>query len=226
MYLQIVDMDKNDRHLLLQVRNPDNHKAPPMKFLCGHDERHWFTCAIPGIKGISTVKDAKQALKPREVVEAEIKGGIRVKDLHKRHRRLKNGQKIHRQGEFMFIPQPGYRPDETKFTTVILRNEPMRRGRGNPHIAEYLYRSGGEDVVVCTKHPNGVSPKEYEKIVKQNPDAAKWNWQRMKANAKVFVKGRITHIEHSTVDLGEIWHTVTLNTENNAPGFSNVRFLD
>jgi hypothetical protein len=31
------------RHLLLMARSWTKDK-----FLCGHDERHWFVCAVPG----------------------------------------------------------------------------------------------------------------------------------------------------------------------------------
>lgn len=62
----VMDVQKNDRHLLLMARDKD---GSPLKFLCGHDERHWFTCAVPG--GPSTVFQAKQALKPPEIVRAE-----------------------------------------------------------------------------------------------------------------------------------------------------------
>jgi len=227
MDLQVLDLQKDDRHLLLMAKETENARAVPQKYLCGHDERHWFTCAIPEVRGVSTVNGAKQALKPKEVVEAEIKGGIRPKDLHKRHRRLRSGKKIHRQGEFMFIPQPEFKPDTSKFTTIVLRNEPMRRGRsGNAHFAEYLFRMGGEDVLVCSRYPNGVTPSEHKKICEKDPLAKIWRWQRMKANATAYVKGKITHIEHSTVDLGDVWHLVTLNTEDKAINFGNVRFLD
>jgi hypothetical protein len=227
MDLQILDIKKDERHLLLMAKEGDNKKAKPKKYLCGFDERHWFTCAIPSVRGVSTVTSAKQALKPQEILEAEVKGNIRTKELHKRHRRLKSGQKIHRQGEFMFIPQPTFRPDESKFTTIILHNEPMRRGRSsNAHIAEYLFRLGGEDVMVSTYRPNGVTLSEYKNILVKNPDAKKYNWQRMKANATAYVKGKISHIEHSTVDLGDAWHLVTLNTEDKSINFGNVRFLD
>src|SRR5689334_7006241 len=41
---EVVDVDQAGRHLLLLARDGDNKT----KFLCGHDERHWFVCAVPG----------------------------------------------------------------------------------------------------------------------------------------------------------------------------------
>jgi len=40
--------------------------APGGKFLCGHDERHWFVAAVPG-RGVSNVRTAMEALKPAAV---------------------------------------------------------------------------------------------------------------------------------------------------------------
>jgi hypothetical protein len=41
--LEVVDVDRADRHLLLLVRDGEEKS----KFLCGHDERHWFVAAVP-----------------------------------------------------------------------------------------------------------------------------------------------------------------------------------
>jgi hypothetical protein len=41
--LEVVDVKPRDRHLLLLTR-VGREKS---KFLCGHDERHWFVAAIP-----------------------------------------------------------------------------------------------------------------------------------------------------------------------------------
>lgn len=219
--LSVLDIQKKDRHLLLMTRDT---RGNPLRYLCGHDERHWFTCAVPG--AITTVAQAKQALKPPEVVQAEIAGGVRKKDLQKRRRKLASGGKIIRQGEFMFIPDPNMVVKETGLSTV-LRNEPMRRGRGgNAHYAEYLFRRGGVTVHVCRKFPNGLTDTEYAEHMKRNPADKIMPWQIMKRDPEAFVKGRITHKEHSTVDLKNIWHKVALNTENLAAGARHVAFLD
>jgi hypothetical protein len=219
--VSVLDIQKKDRHLLLMTRSA---LGKPLRYLCGHDERHWFTCAVPG--GVSTVSQAKQALKPPEVVQAEVLGGVKAKNLHKHKRKMASGGKIIRQGEFMFIPQPSMIVKETGLSTV-LRNEPMRRGRGgNAHYAEYLFRRGGVTVHVCRNFPNGLTDIEYAEHIKKNPSDKILPWQIMKRDPEAFVKGRITHKEHATVDLKNIWHRVTLNTEDKAPGARFVSFLD
>src|SRR5689334_23162489 len=60
--VNVLQTDKRDRHLLLFVRPPE---GKPARFLCGHDEREWFVAAVPG--GASTVRQAKEALKPRAI---------------------------------------------------------------------------------------------------------------------------------------------------------------
>src|SRR6476620_3770640 len=60
--LFVVDVDRADRHLLLLVRD-GREKS---KFLCGHDERHWFVAGIPEAAPVGTVPQAKDALKPPE----------------------------------------------------------------------------------------------------------------------------------------------------------------
>jgi hypothetical protein len=62
--LQVLDVQPVDRHLLLMVReDKDKHK-----FLCGHDERHWFVAAIPEKAPVGTVRQAKEARKPSDIV--------------------------------------------------------------------------------------------------------------------------------------------------------------
>lgn len=216
--LFVLDQQPADRHLLLMARDPKNPKA---KFLCGHDERHWFTAAIPEYSRVSTVIGAKQALKPNELVQLEVFQGVRKKDLHKRRRKLKAGGRILRQGEFMFIPEPNFKPS----LDAALKNEILARG-GNPHRAQYLYREGGTTVYINSKYPNGLTQRHYEEFIKKNPKAKKWRWQVQVRDPIVHVKGKISHPEHATVNLGEIWHRVLLNTENKAKAAYNVAFID
>jgi len=220
----VLDVQKADRHLLLMARDPDNPKA---KFLCGHDERHWFTCAIPEGK-VTSVIQAKQALKPKELQNLEAREGLKTKRAHKRHRRLNSGIKVHRQGEFMFIPHKDFQPSKG-FSTVVLKNEPMQRGGGNAHMAQFLYRRGGTTVWVSAYSPearNGLTQRQYDSIRKRDPESGRYNWRTMVRDPEVFVKGHITHVEHKTLDLGDVWHKVVLNTENQARAARNVAFLD
>ena len=46
---------------------------------------------------------------------------------------------------------------------LVLKNEPIRRGAGKPHMVAEVFRSGGERILICNRHPNGVSETEYKK---------------------------------------------------------------
>src|ERR1700674_5340304 len=63
----VLDVQPADRHLLLLVREGKDKS----KFLCGHDERHWFVAGIPESAPVGTVRQAKEALKPAEVQTAQ-----------------------------------------------------------------------------------------------------------------------------------------------------------
>ncbi len=47
--VEVLDVKRADRHLLLMVREPTESagRETKSKFLCGHDERSWFVAAIP-----------------------------------------------------------------------------------------------------------------------------------------------------------------------------------
>ena len=202
--VSILDVQPKDRHLLLLARNGKDKS----KFLCGHDERHWFVAAIPESAPVGTVRQAKEALKPREVQNRQV--GLKAAERNKR----KNDAYI-RQGEWFFIPTP-LTPDNR----LILKNEPIRRGSGKPHMAEFCYRSGGTSVWVCRAYPNGVDEKTYKRLIKDYTD-----WRPMRRDAAVYVKGRITHADHKTINLVG-WHRVVMNTETSARAMRNVAFLD
>ena len=91
----VLDVQPADRHLLLLVRE-GNEKS---KFLCGHDESHWFVAGIPENAPVGTVRQAKEALKPVEVQTAQARQGLRA---NARNRR-KNAA-YRRQGEWFFLP--------------------------------------------------------------------------------------------------------------------------
>ena len=108
---------------------------------------------------------------------------------------------------------------------LVLRNEPLRRGSGKPHLVEELYRSGGETVHVCRQHPNGVTPDVYRSILQHNPDATRWGWQAMRRNPGVYARGTVRHSDHATITL-PFWHRVQMNTETQSRTMANVAFLD
>jgi hypothetical protein len=211
--VEVLDVQPADRHLLLMVREGgEKHK-----FLCGHDERHWFVAAVPESAPVGTVRAAKEALKPAEVQAVQARLALRSEARNRR----KNAA-YRRQGEWFFLPAPDLSVDEK----LVLRDEPLRRGNGGkPHWAESCYRTGGETVYVCRRYPNGINGAQYRRILDDDPDAGRWGWRVMSRNAQVYVRGRIRHADHKTITLHG-WHRVLMNTENQAKAMRNVAFLD
>src|SRR5690242_5790093 len=64
----VPDVQPDMRHLLLVAHRAGD--ADKQKFLCGHDERHWFAAAVPEVRGVSGVRTAIEALKPSDVRRA------------------------------------------------------------------------------------------------------------------------------------------------------------
>lgn len=217
--VEVLDLQPRDRHLLLMVRQPPERNGLPDlkdKFLCGHDERHWFVAGVPEQAAVSSVVDAKESLKP-DLVRA-LESGSKGKR-KKRHRR-KTATFV-RQGEWFFVPARGMVADKR----LVLRNEPLRRGRGKPHMCEQLIRTGGTTVYVCRQHPNGLTEGERKELLKQNPSCSRWNWQVMRRSPTVFVRGAVSHKDHATIQLND-WHRVVMNTENQSRAMESVAFLD
>ena len=46
---------------------------------------------------------------------------------------------------------------------------------------------------------------EYRKLLKKNPDAPKWGWKVMQRDPVVFVRGKVSHPDHTTIRL-DLWH--------------------
>jgi hypothetical protein len=207
---RVIDLRPDHRHLLLLS---ESDKA---KFLCGFDERHWFVCAVPG-EGVTNVRAAMEALQPAEVRQA-VQGQVK----RAKNRLRRRNEAFVRQGEWFFIPEPDLAVDEA----FVRRNEPLSRGGGGKaHMCQFAYRTAGELVMVCDRHPAGAPMSSYEKILRSNPKARNWNWRQMMRNAAVYARGRVWHPDHKTVVLG-CWHRVLMNTEHLAPGRNNVTFLD
>lgn len=215
--LSVLDTKAKDRHLLLMVKNYKNEK---IKLLCGHDERHFFSCGIPG-GNVSTVEDAKKSLLPSEFLDVHKKKKKSNRDLLKRKNRTGR-----RQGEWIFVKEENFNLPNG---AMILKNEPISRGQGSkPHICEELYREGGETVYVHPKYaPNGMSEGEMnqfrQKMKKEK--LSRVNFDIRKRNAKVYVRGDIKHGDHKTVHL-PCWHRVVMNTENQSKASQFSVFLD
>jgi hypothetical protein len=211
--VEVLDVEPRDQHLVLLARVP--HRLGHIvksRFLLGHDERHWFVAAIPEATAVSTVTAAKEALKPEIVVEREA--GVRTRV---RTRRI-NKARV-RQGEWFFVPARlrNFAP------LLILGNEPLRRGRGKPHVCQELYRMGGETVYVNRRNPNGITAVEFAQLGKRRQKRE--GWRLMVRDPRVFVRGTVRHPDHKTIFL-DGWHEVFMNTETRAAAMRNVAFLD
>ena len=211
--VSVLQSEPKQRHLLMLVRKTDE-KPQLDRFLCGHDEREWFVAAVPG--GASSVRQAMDALQPREVRDALARSHV-----SSRKRYARKNRAFRRQGEWFFVPEPSFVADEK----LVLRNEPLRRGAGKPHMVEQLYRTGGETVHVCTRHPNGITEKEYRELLRANPNAARWGWQMMRRNPGVYARGTVRHSDHDVIML-PFWHRVLMNTETQSRTMAHVAFLD
>lgn len=207
------DVRPDKRHLLLNSRPFGEVDAEKRKFLCGHDERHWFAANIPTANGISTIEDAMEALKPAIVRVSQSQAGVRAKEWNDRH----NAGFI-RQGEWFFIPMPRYSPG----SVVILNDEPLRRGNGKPHIVQYLTRTSGQTVYVCAQYRTPLSQTQYDRLLEKNEKARRWNWQTMRREPIVHAFGKVRHPDHATVRL-PFWHRVVMSGEQVG---RNVVFLD
>lgn len=208
--LSVINVDPADRHLLLMMKRGKD-KA---KFLCGHDERQWFVATVP--TNVTTVAKAMEALKPQPIQQAQRSSTADIQG--KRRRR----NKVYvRQGEWFFQPV-----DIKVEPLLILKNEPIQRGRGKPHMCEFLTRKNGETVYVSDLEPQGISADAYAQMPSERRRRTWWTPRRR--DAIVYVKGRITHSDHSVVVLND-WHRVLLNTEGQVRSSfatNNMAFLD
>ena len=211
--VNVVDAQPRLRHLVLMSRDDDGKH----KFLCGHDERHWFVAAVPETAAVSTVATAMEALKPVDIRRLQRQVAVKPRKLNRRRNEV-----FVRQGEWFFVPVGG------KFQlnkNLILRNEPLRRGGGKPHFVEELFRDGGETVYESTQHPNGLTPAQYERAISRQPKLRQLHWVVQRRNPRVFVRGKVRHADHKTIVLHD-WHQVLMNTETQAIAMRNVAFID
>jgi len=223
--LEVLDVAPELRHLLLLVRD-GHHKE---KYLCGHDERHWF---VAGVSPSATcVGRALAALQPQAVAE-------KAKVVRPAKRLRRRCVAFVRQGEWFFVPAPDLTPPALQ----VLRNEPLRRNmRSKPHVCDEVYRTGGVQVYVCPglplgwvqfsedeldRHAYGFTEDEREIYFRERPEARQWGWRVMARNPDVYVRGRVRHADHRTVIL-DLWHRVYLNNEQRSERFRfSVAFLD
>ena len=207
--VDVIDVRPRDGHLLLLARV----SGEKSKFLCGHDERHWFVAAVPedarGVTGVATAKAALQPDAVRALVDRK-----RPKDPFRR----RNSAYV-RQGEWFFIPAERLDPP----AALVLRNEPLSRGSGTAHVMQFAYRRGGEVIYVSRQHPMGISEPQYASLAPQ--EQRRGGWAQQVRDPEVYAKGAIRHPDHATVHLDQ-WHRVLMNTEQRANAMRHVVFID
>ena len=141
---EALDVRPKMRHLVLDV---SGWRLPISgRYLCGHDERHWFVASLPSDRRTATVRGAMETLKPDIVRREQKRKGVK----HRRYRR-KTAAYV-RQGEWFFLPRPLMHVGER-----AVRNGQLAREGGKPHGAEWLYRPEGRDetfVRGAVSHPD------------------------------------------------------------------------
>jgi len=192
-----------ERHLLLFTSEGE-------RFLCGHDERHWFVAEIT--EAVSTVRAAKRVLMPATILERA--GSINPSKLDNRRNVV-----FKRQGEWFFVPA-----ERDLGGQAILRNEPLiRNGRSKPHWCEELVRIGGETVYLV--EGLAYTEEELRQQVRREPSFRFKRRETRVANPEVYVRGHVSHPDHATIKL-EGWHQVIINRERPAKHSSKIVFLD
>jgi hypothetical protein len=214
--VRVLDVRQSDRQLLLSALDPQapvpDHRES--RFLCGRDESSWFVAAIPETADARDVQGAMDALKPDEVWES-----IRAWRLPMELRDQRRTAAFVRQGEWFFIPRPAL----TVPPSQVLEDEPISRAGGKPHLCQYLYRTGGEEVFVSNVHPNGLTKLEYDNLPRVERRGLRWT--RMARDARAYVRGCVRHVDHKSIWLRG-WHEVVMNTETKARAMEHVVFLD
>ena len=108
---------------------------------------------------------------------------------------------------------------------LVLRDEPLVRGSGKPHLVQELVRVGGEAVYVSAKRPQGITQAQYDKLIQRDAKVAHWGWRVMRRNPGVYARGTVSHADHATITL-PFWHRVMMNTETQSRTMAKVSFLD
>lgn len=132
---EILDVNRHLRHLVLDVTG---WRLPISgRYLCGHDESHWFVAGLQFGRKTETVRRAMESLKPDIVQREQRRLGVK-------HRRDRRKTKAYvRQGEWFFLP----RPKMTVTGPYVENHGQLARDGGKPHHVDEIYRVPGRDEV-------------------------------------------------------------------------------
>jgi hypothetical protein len=185
-----------NRHLVLSA----SQGSIEDRFLCGHDEQHWFVAGLPD-ETAANIQAPMEALKPVLVTTLERrKPG--------KHRRKSD---VHsRQGEWFFVPCPhaSIDPARVEQDGVLIRG-----AESQPHVCEFMYRDG-EREHECKRYPKlAFFESEYLEILKTRRKARQWGWRPLPYHPDIYVRGSISHPDHAALRL-ECWHRAELNLES------------
>lgn len=195
--LRVLHTLRDVRHLLLHAAGVEGGE----RFLCGHDERHWFVAAISA--RVTSVTEAKRALLPAALRDLSIVPEL----LARRHNDV-----FKRQGEWFFIPTDR---DLSKYP--IHRQEPLVRGRtGKPHLCAEIVRFGGTPVYLMGQEE--LTPEEYAMLPPKKQGRARY----MVKDPETYARGAVWHADHATLILRG-WHRVYPNSEARSV---NLSFYD
>lgn len=207
--MRVLNTDPDDRHLVLHIAGAKGGE----RFLCGHDERHWFAAAVG--ERVSTVRDAKRALLPKPLREA----GLLDRTISARH-----NDTFKRQGEWFFVPiNEGLLKARGHFGT-ILTNEPLLRNRNaKPHLCSEVVRFGGTPVVLYrgTEYTMEAWDRFLEGL-RASHDRPTGRVLNVVKDPEVYVRGQVRHPDHATLVLHG-WHRVHANAEMRS---ENLSFYD
>jgi len=200
--IKLLNVDTSQHGVLLQIQQ-ENVKV---NFLCGLDEfDKTFIARVPN-QGITTVANAKDALKPPEVLDAERSTPRMGKKKNKHKRR--NSAWL-RQGEWFFIPMPKYEPGDS---AILRKNAPLMVAGNRAHKAELVADTAGESRYISIMDARrSLSKKGYERLMKEN-SKEQYKWEMRSESSSIYVKGRITAPDHKTLVLN-IWHRAVPNRE-------------
>jgi hypothetical protein len=207
--IRVLNADPDGRHLLLHVAGDEGGE----RFLCGHDERHWFAAAVAD--RVSTVRDAKRSLLPKELRDA----GLSDRTISTRH-----NDTFKRQGEWFFVPiHEGLLRARGQFGTV-LKDEPLLRNRNaKPHLCSEVVRFGGTPVVLYRGTEYTLKAwDDFLAALRASGERLIGRVLNVVKDPEVYVRGQVRHPDHATLVLRG-WHRVHANAEMRS---ENLSFYD
>ena len=145
-----------------------------------------------------------------------VSAGIRTKDRDRRS----NAARI-RQGEWFFVPATKARVERF----FVLRNEPIARGGGKPHVCEEsCIALAGRRFMSTPWRPQTVSRTSNIRLFRKANGVAGIGESCVATRRCMCAAG--CAISTTRLCVGDGWHEVLSNTENLSHAMRNVAFLD